>query len=114
MKRFGLLFLEVVILTLACGMVAYGGQHGTINVNTATVEELTWLPGVGDKVAQNIVDFRQANGPFTSLDDLIKIKGIGEARMKEIKPFLTLEGETTYKPTGHKDVKGHEPGGAKQ
>ncbi|MDT8273053.1 MAG: helix-hairpin-helix domain-containing protein [Desulfomonilia bacterium] len=113
MRNFGMLVLEVVIFTLVCGMVSYAAQ-GTINVNTATMEELQWLPGVGEKIAQNIVDFRQANGPFASLDDLLKIVGIGERRLAEIKPFLSLEGETTYKPAEKTAAQGKKSGGAKQ
>ena len=113
MRKFGMLVLEVVILTLVFGMVSYAEQ-GTINVNTATVEELQWLPGVGEKIAQNIVDFRQANGPFSSLDDLLKITGIGERRLEEIKPFLSLEGVTTYRPAGPPTAQGKKSGGAKK
>ncbi|MGN6561035.1 MAG: ComEA family DNA-binding protein, partial [Thermomicrobiales bacterium] len=51
---------------------------GPINVNTANVDELARLPGVGPHLAQAIVDYRNANGPFTSPADLAHVKGISE------------------------------------
>lgn len=57
------------------GSGAAGG--GLLNVNTATAEELTALPGIGPVLAGRIVDFRQANGPFAALGDLGEVSGIG-------------------------------------
>ncbi|EEY44431.1 hypothetical protein SX4_0198 [Vibrio mimicus SX-4] len=55
----------------------------TVNINTASAEELaTLLKGIGLKKAQAIVDYREANGPFISIDDLTKVKGIGEATVR--------------------------------
>ena len=55
-----------------------------ININRADVRQLDALPGVGPVVAQLIVDFREANGPFTALSDLERVKGIGPATTKKI------------------------------
>ena len=55
-----------------------------ININRADVKQLDALPGVGPVVAQLIVDFREANGPFTMLSDLERVKGIGPATTKKI------------------------------
>lgn len=55
----------------------------TVNINTASAEELaTLLKGIGIKKAQAIVDYREANGPFASIDDLTNVKGIGEATVR--------------------------------
>lgn len=62
-----------------------------ININTATVEELTKLPGVGDELAQRIVEFRVANGRFRRSEYLMLIDGISEKRFKEIKPHVRVE-----------------------
>ena len=58
---------------------AAGGAQGSgpVNINTAGVEELKTLNGIGDSLAQAIVDDRERNGPFTSVDDLVRVSGIG-------------------------------------
>lgn len=61
-----------------------------INVNLATIEDLTAISGVGPKTAEAIVAFREKNGPYRSLLDLIKVKGIGKKRLSEMKKFLTI------------------------
>jgi len=73
---------------------------GQINVNTATSEELQLLPGIGQSTAENIIEFRDANGPFSSLDDLVKVKGIGEAKLGKIRNFIKLQGSSDFDPTG--------------
>ncbi|KQA23569.1 ComEA family DNA-binding protein [Vibrio metoecus] len=55
----------------------------TVNINTASAEELaTLLKGIGVKKAQAIVEYREANGPFLTIDDLAKVKGIGDATVR--------------------------------
>jgi competence protein ComEA len=61
-----------------------------ININTAKAEELDILPGVGPKMAQAIVDFREAHGKFSTLEDLQKVKGLGPRKFAAIRPHLTL------------------------
>ena len=61
-----------------------------ININTATVQELQALPGIGATYAQRIVDYRKANGPFTSPAQLLNVKGIGEARLTSIWDYITI------------------------
>lgn len=61
-----------------------------IDLNHATVEELTALPGVGMKKAEAILEYRKENGPFASTDQLLKVKGIGEKLLAEIKPMITV------------------------
>jgi competence protein ComEA len=64
-------------------------RAGPLHLNTATVEELDALPGVGPVTAQKIVDFRQANGAFTSVDELDAVPGIGPARLEELRKLVT-------------------------
>lgn len=59
--------------------------QGLVNINTANATQLTQLPGVGPAIAQKIIDYRTANGPFTSVDDLTKVPGIGAAKLAQIK-----------------------------
>ena len=60
---------------------------------TASAEELDQLPGIGAAIAQRIVDYRQANGPFASIEEIMEVKGIGEATFADIRDSITV-GET--------------------
>lgn len=66
-----------------------------LNLNTATKEELTTLPGIGTVMAERIVQYRATRGPFKSLDDLLKIHGISKKRLEQIKIFLTIDTQTS-------------------
>ena len=62
-----------------------------ININTATVQTLQELPGIGPAYARRIVEWRDQNGNFTSKEQLLEIRGIGEKRLSTIKPLITLQ-----------------------
>lgn len=64
---------------------------GTININTATVEELDKLPGIGPVLAQGIIDYREANGPFKSTEEITLVSGIGDATYAKIKELISVE-----------------------
>jgi len=61
-----------------------------ININTANNEVLQELPGVGPTYSERIINWREENGPYTSKDQLLEIKGIGDKRLARIKPLITL------------------------
>lgn len=61
-----------------------------ININKADVETLSMIKGIGTVKAQAIIDYRTNMGKFHSLDELVKVKGIGQATLKKISPYLTL------------------------
>jgi competence protein ComEA len=61
-----------------------------ININTATVEQLDTLPGIGPTTAQKIIDYRTTNGPFGTIEDILNVSGIGPATFDEIKNLITV------------------------
>lgn len=61
-----------------------------ININTANRRELQKLNGIGRVTAQAIIDYRTENGDFTSIDELINVKGIGEAKLEKIRDHVTV------------------------
>lgn len=61
-----------------------------LDVNSATAEELTGLPGIGEVLARRIVDYRSANGPFETVEDLLSVSGIGEKKLAELEGRITV------------------------
>ncbi len=68
---------------------------GVINVNSATAEQIAFLPRVGIKLAQRVVEYRKSNGPFKKIEDLMEVKGVGEKLFVALKPHLTVSDTTT-------------------
>jgi comEA protein len=66
-----------------------------VNINQATSAQLGYLPRVGSKVADRIVEYRKSHGQFSQAEDLMEVKGIGERLFKELKPYVALSGPTT-------------------
>lgn len=61
-----------------------------ININTASLVELQKLPRIGEKVGQRIIDFRKKNGRFRKVEEIMKVKGIGEKMFSKIKSLITV------------------------
>jgi competence protein ComEA len=76
--------------TVPSGKTPTPALTGPININTASVEELDRLPGIGPSIAQAIIDYRTANGPFKKIEDINDVKGIGDALFAKIKDSITV------------------------
>ncbi len=87
--------MKKLLLALVLWFVVAGIAAAAVNINTATKEELTSLKGVGEKRAQEIIDYRKKNGDFKSVDDLEKVPGIGPGIMKQIRSEVSVTGKTT-------------------
>lgn len=101
MRRVALAVIGVVFLIFASWGMVYGAEgaklEGVLNVNSASVEELQSLPGIDETIAKNIVYFREANGPFSMTDELIKVNGMTDQHLDAIRPYISTEGESTLK-----------------
>ncbi len=70
-----------------------------VNINTATAEQLDSLPGIGAKVAARIIEYRQKNGPFKKVEDLMNVRGIGEKNFLKLKSMITVSAPRAERST---------------
>jgi competence protein ComEA len=84
-----------VLITPALALAAPHGQEPAavqktiINLNTATIDQLMTLPGIGQKTAERILEYRTKSGGFKKIEDLMNVKGIGEKSFLTIKPLVS-------------------------
>lgn len=101
-KSFKLMLVVLVtVLALPLWISAEGATGGAakgsadpgekVNINTASTSELVALPGIGPKIAEKIVSYRQEHGKFQKLEDLMAVKGIGEKKFAQLKPYITVQ-----------------------
>jgi competence protein comEA helix-hairpin-helix repeat region len=76
-----------------------------VNINTANVEELQQLKGIGAKKAAEIVAYREAHGEFKNVDELTNVKGIGKATLEKLRQELVVKNEAEAKTKGNAEVK---------
>ena len=90
-SRLGAALLALTVLTLGTvPLLSAAEKSDPIDLNRATVRELIQLPGVGEVIAKRIVDFREEHGPFKRVEDLMKVKGIGEKSLEKIRPYIRI------------------------
>ena len=97
-------FVLAVLLILGMGMATTAAQESSrkntesssastsapINLNTASVAQLETLPGIGRSTAERILEYRQKNGSFKKIEDLMNVRGVGEKSFLKLKPLITV------------------------
>ena len=88
-KRFKVLACIVLISVLLVPVYLLAGEK--INLNTATLEQLVTLKRIGPKYGQRIIDYREAHGPFEKIEDIMKVKGVGQKTFNANKDTIAIE-----------------------
>ncbi len=102
MKQLIKISVVFMVFVFVLGMAAPGwaaDDEGKININTATAEELISLKGIGEALAQRIIEYRGASGPFETVDDLMNVKGIGPKILSDNLDRITV-GDVGKMPKG--------------
>jgi len=93
MKKGKKVLVLVILFAVVFGFYGsgFGQDEKKIDINTATMEELVELKYIGEKYAQRIIEFREKNGPFETIEDIMKVKGIGEKIFEVNKDLIVVE-----------------------
>ncbi|HSA96979.1 MAG TPA: helix-hairpin-helix domain-containing protein [Acidobacteriota bacterium] len=91
------LSVALLVMSLSWAFAQTAPAKAKVNINTATQVELESLPRIGPKVAQRIIEFRTQNGNFKKVEDLMKVKGIGEKIFQQLKDLITVGPEAQVK-----------------
>lgn len=85
--------IKSMFLALVLSFASFGVFAASININAATVEQLTALNGIGEVKAAAIVEYRKAHGPFKSVEQLVEVKGIGLKLVEKNRDMMTVGGK---------------------
>jgi competence protein ComEA len=101
------IILAMTVFLVGLGFSVYASDDGisdissgALNINTATVQELSMLPFVDMQTARNIVNFRDSHGPLTSVDELRNVRGITRPFLDDLRSHLKVEGPSDFNPYG--------------
>ena len=86
-------FMTIIVVVGLCLPTLQAEDLPKININTASADELVQMKGIGQKKAENIIAFRETNGPFLLPEDLVKVPGIGPKTFEANKDRITVESE---------------------
>ena len=104
-KSIHFLIAALVVLGIAGSAIAAdnapAASTGVVNLNTGDASQLSFLPRVGAKAAQRIVDYRREHGLFKKTSDLMQVKGFGEKSFERLSAYVTTEGKTTLTSKVH-------------
>ncbi len=89
------LFCALCVAASLAAAAETGPKAGVVNINTADADQLQLLPQVGPALAGRIIDYREANGPFKTVEEIVAVKGIGDGALKKLEPYLATSGATT-------------------
>ena len=76
--------------TIAAQAKTQASPDNPVDINKATVESLVTVPGIGEVTAERIVKWRETNGPFRRIEDLMKVKGIGDKTFDKLRPYIKV------------------------
>lgn len=109
-KVMAVVALALAVMFAAPAWAAKKIVSGVVNLNTASAAQLDLLPGVGEKAAKRIIEYRSKR-PFKRVEEIVKVKGFGKKKFEKMKPFVTVSGPTTAKTSGGakhaRKAKGH-------
>ena len=91
--KLGRIIAMFFIIALAATGVVQAADTGKLDLNKATVQELVQLKGIGSKYAERIVEYRESNGKFDKIEDIMNVKGIGQKKFESIKDLIFVEKE---------------------
>jgi competence protein ComEA len=97
MKNLVAVLMGLALFFGCCSLHAEETQPAKVNINTASADQLRLLPRVGESIAKRIIEFREKNGEFKKVEDLMLVKGIGPKNFETLKPYLAVSGATTLK-----------------
>lgn len=97
--------MKKILLGIAVFFAFVSMSFASVNLNTATKEELDGVKGIGPVKAQAIIDYRQKNGQFKSVDDLKSVKGFGEKSVDKLRSELNVGGASAVKKVDKVEMK---------